>query len=271
MLLWRRPTPEPTGEQLWNRCLAETLTDYNAYTMTQREKTRYFVVAWIVIFAIGLAFFNNVFIAGFISLGAIKYPEYASKGLAERRKGELLLQFKDALYTIGSALGAGSSLENSFRGALRDLAMIYTEQDAAILQELRQISRGLELNQTIEVLLLDFAERSGLQDVKNFADVLITCKRTGGNLVQVVKTTANIINEKIDITHEIELALARKKFEQKVLNTTPFVFLGLLRFGGGGYMDALYASPTGYILMGLALTLLVGAGILSKRILNIEV
>ena len=58
---------------------------------------------------------------------------------------------------------------------------IYGEE-SDIVRELELICTGLNNNINIEVLLTDFAERSGLDDVMSFANVFEVCNRQGGDL-----------------------------------------------------------------------------------------
>mgnify|MGYP000683010527 FL=1 len=55
---------------------------------------------------------------------------------------------------------------------------IYGEE-SDIVRELELICTGLNNNINIEVLLTDFAERSGLDDVMSFANVFEVCNRRG--------------------------------------------------------------------------------------------
>ncbi len=247
------------------------LTDYNDYAMDRREKVRYTAGAAAALFGLGLIFFGSIAIAVVFSLGSFMYPQYKAKELREKRKTELSSQFKDALYCLSSALGAGRSLEGAFRAALDDLRILYPDCNTHILKEFARICRRIELNEPAEDALLNFAERSGVEDIRDFAEVMQTCKRTGGNLVQVARNTSAIISDRIEIRQEIELLLSKQKFEQKVLNIMPVVFIALIRFGGSGYMDSLYTSPLGYLLMFGALSILAVSAVISKKVLDIRV
>ena len=127
------------------------------------------------------------------------------------------------------------------------------------------------MNEPVEKALADFGRRSHIEDIINFADVISICKRTGGNLVSVVKNTSGAISGKIEVEQEIELILAGRRYEQKVLNVMPLVFIGLVNLGGSGYTDALYSSFSGYLLMALSLGILAASYLFSKRIMDIKV
>ena len=73
------------------------------------------------------------------------------------------------------------------------------------------------MNENIESILKDFAERSGIEEIQHFADVF-GFKRTGGNLVEIIRTTTRMISERIEIKQEIETSLAAKRQEQRILS-----------------------------------------------------
>jgi len=247
------------------------MTDYSSYVWERREKARYILSAAITLFITGYIFFGNIPVGFLFSAGSVFYPRYKASDLIRKRKAELNLQFKDALYSLSSSLSAGKSLESAFRAALKDLQVLYPEPGTPIIRELEYVCRRMELNDPVELTLQDFARRSGLEDIRNFADVVSICKRTGGNMVQVVKNTSGIIGDRIEIAQDIELILARQKFEQKILNVMPVIFIGLIKFGGSGYMDSLYVSAGGYLLMAAALSVIFISHLIARQIVDIEV
>lgn len=223
------------------------------------------------LFGIGLLFFQNLSLALILSAGGILWPRFKERELRDRRQRELNLQFRDALFALSSALSAGRSLEGAFKTALADLLLVYPDRQTDIIRELEAICRCTEMNEPLERALADFSRRSGLEDVRNFAEVIATCKRYGGNLVEVVRSTAGIIGDKIAIEQEIRLLLAKPRLEQKMLMAMPLVFIVLINAGGGGYCVPLYSSPGGYLLMLLSLALLVMSFLASRKIMDIRV
>ena len=56
----------------------------------------------------------------------------------------------------------------------------------------------------VEELFLSLGERSGIEDIENFAAVFSTAKRTGGDMDKVIQTSARMLGDKIDVQKEIE-------------------------------------------------------------------
>lgn len=156
---------------------------------------------------------------------------------------------------------------DSFTGAEEDLAVQFTPE-ADIVKEVRLIRIGLDNNIGIEDLLLNFAERSGIDDVRNFANVFATCYKKGGNIKDVIKNTTSIIGDKIEIQMELETMVAGQKNEQNIMLVMPVVFIIVLKSMGGDLIDL--KSPVGIISVTAAIAIFILAYFISKRILNIK-
>ena len=194
-----------------------SLIDYDYYKMSLKDRTLNVFVAATVVFFVGFVFYRSYWISLILSTIGFLYPRIKIKTIIIKRKTKLNLQLKDLLYSLSSSMSAGKSVERAFFDAAKDLQVIYPGSDVYINKEIEYIIRKLEMNQTVEAALSNFAKRAHLEDLDDFVDVFQTCKRAGGNLVEVITNTSKIINNKIEIKEEINNMIAAKKFEQKVL------------------------------------------------------
>lgn len=245
--------------------------DYNIYLMTIKEKIFYIVIAAAAIYIIGFIFYRNHIISAVLASLAVLYPRFRTKEIIKKRKNELNLQFKEALYALSSSLAAGKSIEMAFRDSLKDLIILYPVQDAYIIREFQYIIIRLEMNETIEDALMNFAQRADLEDISNFVDVFVTSKRTGGNIVEIIKNTSKVIADKIHIKNDIETILAEKKLEQKLLNVIPIVLILVLSLNAADYMEPVFNTTFGRAMMTVSIILLGAAFAISKKIMDIEV
>ncbi|MHB1394028.1 MAG: type II secretion system F family protein [Clostridia bacterium] len=245
--------------------------DYDSYHMPVREKFISALAAGAVIFTTGYIFYRSIALSLLLIPLALFYPRFRAKDIIKKRKNELNLQFREALYSIASSLSAGKSIETSFKDAQKELSIQYPDAGTYIIMELEQINKMVEMNETIEEALADFAVRSNLEDILNFADVFTICKRTGGNLVQVVKNTAEIISEKIDVKQEISVLLTEKKLEHKILNLMPVFIVLMLSTSAAEFMAPVFNEPLGRAAMTFSLVLFTAAYFISRKIMDIEV
>lgn len=149
--------------------------------------------------------------------------------------------------------------------------MLYPDGDNDMIRELTIITTRLDYGQPIEEALEDFSVRAASEDIANFADVFVTCKRTGGDLVEVVRKTSTIIGEKLDIQQDITVMISQKKFESYILMATPFIFLIFLNVVAGDFMQPLYGNPIGIVVSTICLLALTGCFALIRKFMNIRV
>ena len=112
--------------------------------------------------------------------------------------------------------------------------------------------------------------RADIDDIKNFVDVFAICKNTGGNLVEVMKNTAAIISQKIDIRNEINIIVAEQHLNQRILSIMPFALMTIIILSSPDYVEPLY-TPVGNIIMFIVLSLIIGAYFIGKKIMDIKV
>ncbi|WP_243141142.1 type II secretion system F family protein [Alkaliphilus pronyensis] len=262
---------EKLNVNIYSPPLDKGIIYYDIYNMKEREYFFYTLIAFIFLFSIGYILYQSIFLSFLLTPLAFLYPQYKRKEIIKNRRLLLLNQFKEAMYVIASSLSAGKSLEGSIKDALKDMMAIYDDPETLILKELAIIVKRLELNDTVESAIVDLAERSKLEDIRNFADVIIICKRTGGNLIEVMSNTSKIIGEKIAFTQELNLILAQRKFDQKILTIMPFILIVLLSYITQDYMEPIFTTVVGRIVMTIAFFMIMLAVIISKKIMEIEV
>lgn len=246
------------------------LADYRVYPLTPRQKGVCMLVGGAAFFALGYIFFRVVPLALLLSLGGAYTPKYWSSYLLRRRRDNLGLHFKQALYSLSSSLAAGRSVENGFREAIDDLKLLYPDGDNDMMRELAIICARMDYGQPIEEALLDFSRRAALEDIDNFADVFTTCKRSGGDLVEVVRRTSNLIGEKLEISQEIGVMIAQKRFEAKAMLAAPVLFLLFMQMTSPDYMRPLHHG-SGLLISGLALLLFTVCAWLMIKIIDIRI
>ena len=220
-----------------------------------------------------LALFSYVFYRSWIVLvlllpALLPYLLYRRRSFVKKRKEELLLQFREMMHAVIAGLQAGYSIENAFLHAQEDLRLLYGAE-AMICEELQHINRELRNNNNLEDVLKDLAERSHSQDIKDFAEVFRIAKRSGGDLPGILKNTAELISEKIEVRREIATTISAKKMEQKIMDLVPFGIILYIDATTPGFFNALYHNAFGVLLMSVLLVVYLAAYLLAEKILNI--
>lgn len=239
--------------------------DYSVYKMNKREKILGFLVGMSIGILALQIFFGNIFVSFIFSfipgfLG-VKINELR---LLHKRQDVLLIQFKDLLEALCTSLGSGKNTVDAFLDSYQDLRNQFGD-NAYIVQEVAIILTGLKNNYTIEQMLNDFAERSQIEDIQSFADVFEVINRLGGNIVQVIDETRNIIIDKVNIQLEISTLISGKKNELNIMIVLPFVVVSQV----GSFGES--ASMIGIISRIVALLMFAGAYALGQKMIRIKI
>lgn len=239
--------------------------DYSVYILTQRERIIGFLVGYVIGFIALQIFFKNIIVSLVIGIiPGILGIRLNQKRLLEKREDVLLIQFKDLLESLCTSLGSGKNTIDAFTDSYRDLQNQYGD-DSYIVQEVLIIIAGVKNNYTIEQMLMNFAERSNMEDIQSFADVFEVTNRLGGNIVQVIDETRNIIVDKVNIQLEIATLISGKKNELNIMIVLPFIVVSQL----GSFTES--ADLVGILSKIVALVMFAGAYALGQKMINIKI
>ena len=187
-----------------------------------------------------------------------------------RKQREFQEQFREAVQSISASMRVGYSVENAVKETKRDLSLLYKE-DAAIQREFTHMVRQIYLQVPMEQIMEEWAGRVGQEDVRNFVNVFVMAKKSGGNMLGIIKTTTEQIREKLEIRAEIETMLAARKYEFKVMSAIPFGMSAYMKLSFPEFMGILYGNLLGIGVMSVCLGIYFGAFMLGEKIVNIEV
>lgn len=261
--------------------------NYRTYNMKMVEKVLYFILAFAVGAFVGYLFYGGIgkdefgepttltwilnftiptiigLIAGYL------YVPMRRKAIIARNKKELNHQFRDMLDALTTSLGAGKNVNDSFLGVYEDLKIQY-DSDAFILKELEVIIAGIHNNVAIEEVLEDFGRRSDNDDILSFANVFKISYRKGGNIKDIIRNTHNILNDKMEISEDVETLVTSNKLEQNIMIVMPIALIGVIKFMSPEFA-ANFVTPTGIMSTTISLVIFVIAYFVGKSVLDIKI
>lgn len=247
------------------------VTHYDQYKLNMLECTLAITIWFTVLYCMLYSMYQSAWLALIVSLPAsLLSLRFERTRRIKKQKQLLLLQFKDLLASVSSSLSAGRSLENCFRVAEKDLLLLYPSVRFSIIRELKMIAFKLDNGETLENCLGSFALRANLQEISQFVEALQTCKRSGGDLLNVMRKTSQMLSDQIDVNNEISILIAQKKLEASIMMVAPFVFMQLMNVMAKDYMEKLY-NGIGYILITMVFLLLLGCFWLINKMMNIRI
>lgn len=228
-------------------------------------------ISWLCICIVtGILFYNSLIFSSILFLLCPIYIKNSMKSAAQKENTEMGNAFKDALQAMSSALEAGYSVENSINEAIKDMRLLYPD-NSRIIREFEFMENQIRNNISTENVFKEFAIRSEIEDIESFSEILITAKRTGGDLVRIIKSASSAIAEKSEVMQDIQVSLSGKKYEAVVMKSVPYLILLYFRIFSPEYLSILYDGIQGAALMTVVLCLYLAANHITQRIITIEV
>lgn len=189
---------------------------------------------------------------------------------AQKKQKEFLIQFKEMIQSMASALNTGYSVENAMKETQKEMEILYPKE-TVLTRELAFMVRQLRIQVPMEQVLEEFAQKVELEDVSNFAAVFSAAKRSGGDMIAIIQNTVDQIADKIEVKREIDTLLAAKKYEFKVMKAVPYGIIAYMMLSFPEFMDCLYGNVLGIGVMTVCLVMYGGACVLGAKLINIEV
>ena len=122
--------------------------------------------------------------------------------------------------------------------------------------------------QGIENSFHDLAERSGLEDIRSFADVFDTCNRKGADMRRIIQDTRRVITEKIEMEQGIRTLLAPGRSELRTMMVLPVLMI-LIMNGGGLIPES--SAGTNLVIKIIAMAVFGVAYLIGRKITNIRI
>lgn len=220
-----------------------------------------------VVIALSYFFYRSAYaVFPLLIVGVFFYKQLRRRSI-NKQVDILELQFKECILSVAALLKAGYAVENAFRESERDMKMLFGE-NSIMVNELEVIRRGLIMNIPLEELLYDFAYRSGSEHIDQFAQVFSIASKSGGDMTEVIRTSAELISRDIESRQEIKSVLSGRRMEQNIMKVMPFAIILYVGLTSKGYFDRLYGNITGIMVMSGCLAVYMLAYFLGDKILS---
>jgi tight adherence protein B len=183
---------------------------------------------------------------------------------ATRRMRLFEEQFPEALELMTRALRAGNSLSFAFQFAGEELP-------DPIGTEFGQVSEELKLGQDVTTALSNLTYRIDAGDLPYFATAILIQRETGGNLAELLDSLGYVIRERFKLFARIKSLTSVGRATANILGVWPLGLVGLLTLTGTTFIQSLWTTPQGHIMVAIAAGLIVLGYWLCRRAAIIEV
>lgn len=257
------------GSQRSDRSAGEP-EDYSKFRFTASELVLNISLFSILCVLVSYLFYHSL-LAFFILYPLLYFfLKERKKDMIRERKRTMSTQFLAGMKFVSTSLQAGYAAENAFREAYREVRRIYPE-DSFVVKEFSRIVIQLSLNVPLETLLADLGRRTGVEEIRDFGEVFTAARRTGGDMISIVRNTVMGIERKEETMMEIETVLTGRQFEQRIMSLVPLGILGYVHLTSPEMISSMYGTSLGILVMTAALILYAAAFLWGKRIMTIEV
>lgn len=278
----RKQEKEP---QYLMSALNNPMWNYKVYHLKIVERVFYCILSFAAGGIAGLVFYGNLFMkngeatmATYISnitiftgmgIAAARFflPMCADR-ISRKKQEELRKQFREMLASLNATFSTGGNMVTAFENAQKDMLAQFGEK-AYITVEISEIMAGLINNSGIEELLENFSQRSGVEDIEDFATIFSLCYLKGGDMKSVVRNTYDLIGEKMAISEEIQTKLTSNKMQQNIMSVVPIFMIGFLRISSSSFAEK-FASLTGVLTMTAAIGIFVASYLYGRKIVDIK-
>ena len=173
-------------------------------------------------------------------------------------------QLPDNLQVLSSALRAG----HSFVGAL---SVVVNDAPEPARTEFSRVVADEQLGVPIEDALRVVAERMDNRELEQVALVAALQRETGGNTAEVLDRVTDTIRERFELRRTIQTLTAQGRLSRWVLTLLPLCLFMVIKLINPGYVDIMYSTLAGKILMVIAGISVTAGSFAIKRIVNIKV
>ena len=238
------------------------------YRMRARDIMFYGGIGYGVTALVVMIFYRSLTLSIILGTAAAAvYPLWKRKDVCERIKRKVTLEFKESLYSFSALLRAGESMETAFQTTVSEMDR---EQYPCLYEPWQRMAACIQLHQRLEDLLTEFAEETEIDEIMSLAQIIRISKRTKGDLVHDIDQTAELLKQKIEMQQELEVLLAKKKAEQSIMNLMPLIVIGMLTMLAPDYVEPLYTTLTGRMVMTVCALMIICSLALSRKFSDIS-
>lgn len=205
---------------------------------------------------VGIAwlFYRSVIGLAAVLPAVLFFLKQGKKRRKEEEAAGLRRAFCEYLGFLQESLTAGHSLESAVWEAQK--GMDFSSEGGRWFSEaLERLLRKRMLGVSVEDAFLEMARECDCEEMREFAEVLVIARKTGGALRQVIENTEGILNKKEETLRSIRSMVAGRVFENNLMKLMPFAMLGYLNLGMPEFLDPLYHNLFGVLIMSVVLLL----------------
>jgi tight adherence protein B len=201
----------------------------------------------------------------FVALGATAVggaaPLLVVTYKARKRMQAIDDQLPDVLMTIAASLKAG----HSFRQGLQ---AVVEEGQPPISNELKRVLTETSLGRPMDDALSEMSDRLESKNLRFVITAVTIQRQVGGSLAGIFDMVADAVRQRQQFARKIQSLTAMGRMSAYTLVGLPFFIGGALTLLNREYMDPLYNTSTGHMLIVIGLSMIVVGSLFLKKIVS---
>jgi tight adherence protein B len=201
------------------------------------------------------------------SMGAlvgILIPRMIVNKKAANRAKAFNFQLCDALTLVANSLRTGYSF-------LQSIEMVAKEMPAPVSVEFSRVRREMNLGLTTEDAMNNLARRVDSADLDLVVTAVLIQRQVGGNLAEILDNIGSTVRERIKMKREVNALTAQGRMSGFIIGSLPIGLGVFIYFVNPKYMEILFSSPFGQMMLVGAFCGQVVGIILIRKIVNIDI
>jgi tight adherence protein B len=182
---------------------------------------------------------------------------------AKKRLAAIDAQLPDVLITLAASLKAG----HSFRQAIQ---AVVDEGMPPASKEFKRVLTETRLGRPMDDALTEMAERLGSKNLSFVVTAVTIQRQVGGSLAGIFDMVADTVRQRQQFQRKIRSLTAMGRMSAYVLLGLPIFLAGALTFLNPEYMDPLYHTRTGHMLIAVGTTMMVFGTLVLKKIVSFK-
>ncbi len=217
------------------------------------------IIGFVLVSAVTRSFLWGAAVGAVVLVGSLMFVN----NVAARMKKKFETQLPDTLNLLATSLRAGYSL-------LQAIEAVGEEAPEPTRREFGRAMAEIRLGRPINDAMSDIAERMASRDFEWTVMAMAIQREVGGNLAEVLQTTAETMVQRNRLRREMKALTAEGRISAIVLSIMPFGLFGFIWFANPEYIQPLLSNTIGIVVIGAGI-LFIGVGIFwMSRIVKVD-
>jgi tight adherence protein B len=205
---------------------------------------------------------DSPLLALLLSVGAVMVPRAMLSRSARKRRAKFADQLEGTLQLISGSMRAGYGLVSA-------MSTVATEAPSPTSDEFGRVVIEVRVGRDLTSALRGVADRMRNDDLAWVTDAISIQQEVGGNLAEVLDAVGSTIRDRNQIRRQVQALSAEGRMSAVILIALPFGIAGVLAVVNPGYLETLFDTATGKVLMLIGSVLMVLGIIWIRRIVKI--